>query len=95
MLFRETDLKEKRGQYSELNSFTVNQLLILRRELAKLLPNVSTTSASFDNRVLSLLFDVTGRECDRDSTRAALQTIDPVLCTRMPVSFINCSRIIA
>ena len=83
MLFRETDLREKRGQYSELNSFTVNQLLILRRELAKLLPNASATSASFNNRVSALLFDVAGRECDRDSIRAVLHTIDAGL--RMPI----------
>ena len=64
-------MAKKRGNYFELNLYTVNQLLILRRELAKLLAN-----DSFDVRVLDLLFDVAGHNCDRDFIRAILQSIN-------------------
>ena len=62
----------KRGNYFELNLYTVNQLLILRRELAKLLNNAED---SFDNRVADLLFDVAGHYCDRELIRVTLQSI--------------------
>ena len=56
-----------------MNLYTVNQLLILRRELAKLLTN--NAADSFDARVVDLLFDVAGHNCDRDFIRAILQSI--------------------
>lgn len=73
---------KKREQYFELNFFTVNQLLILRRELAKLLPNAPASFAPFDTRVIALLFDVAGHECSRDLVRTTLQTLDQT-CSRM------------
>ena len=70
---RDSDLSVKRGNYFELNLYTANQLLILRRELAKLLTNNS--AAQFDARVTDLLFDVSGHNCDLNVIRSTLQSI--------------------
>lgn len=79
-VFREGYLSGMRKQHYDLNYFTVNQLIILRRELAKLQPNAPANSHPFDYRVLALLFDVAGHDCSLDLIRKTLHKSASSFC---------------
>ncbi len=81
IVYREDDLGKKRELYYELNYFSTAQLVLLRRELSKLLLTESSTGKPFDSRVLDLLFFLIGGECDRETVTRIAQNllIDPGL----------------